>query len=212
MCRGAFASGRIARVGCAILDRPVSPAARLDDAFHRASAKTGWVGAIRRRADHQEENLRAARPLRALPPLFGSVLHERDLRSSQRAASMHRFVACALTVPGGSSDRGVCVHRNSSLPIIWLSVNSLLQKRCSPLTITTGPRAVGFHPKFPVWCGGGVRPVSVRLQAPFLTPWGTSSAAKHAGWNSVLAGKTPGFRRRLELRIDIHFNVIFRSY
>jgi hypothetical protein len=111
MCRGAFASGRIARVGCAILERQVSPATRLDDALHRGSAKTGR-GAFRRRADHQEENLRAARPIRALPPLFASVLHERDLRSFQRAASMHLFVACALTVPGGSSDRRVCVHQN----------------------------------------------------------------------------------------------------
>jgi hypothetical protein len=40
---------------------------------------------------------------------------------------MHLFVACALTVPPGSSDRG-CVHRNGSLPIIWLSVNRLARK------------------------------------------------------------------------------------
>jgi hypothetical protein len=161
MRRGAFASGRTACVGCAILDRPVSPVPRLDDALHCASAKTGGVGAICRRADHQEENLRAARTIRTLPPLFASVLHERDLRSSQRAASMHLLVACALTLPAGSSDRRVCVHRNDSLPIIWLSVNSVPQKRCFPLTITTGPCPVGFHPKFPVWCGGGVRPVSI---------------------------------------------------
>ena len=87
----------------------MSLASRLDDAFHHASAKKGR-GGFRRRADHQEENLRAARPIRALPPLFASVLHERDLRSFQRAASMHLFVACALTVPPGFSDRG-CVHR-----------------------------------------------------------------------------------------------------
>jgi hypothetical protein len=99
MIRGAFASGRIAYVGFAIFGRSVSLDSRLDDAFHHASAKTGRVVAVWRRADHQEENLRAARPIRALPPLFAFVLHERDLRSFQRAASMNLFVACALTVP-----------------------------------------------------------------------------------------------------------------
>src|SRR5580658_6419733 len=129
---------------CAALIRAASPSACSNDALHRASAKTGRIGAIRRRTDHQEQNLRAAKPIWALPQLFASFLHERDLRSFQRAASMHLFVACALTVPPGSSDRG-CAHRNGSLPIIWLSVNRLPEKTCSPLTITTGSPAVGFH-------------------------------------------------------------------
>jgi hypothetical protein len=70
---------------------------------------------------------------------------------------------CRVTLP----TEGCGVHRNGSLPIIWLSVNRVPPKRCSPLTITTGPRAVGFHPKFSVWCGDGVRPGSVRVPRRF---------------------------------------------
>ena len=36
-------------------------------------------------AEHEEQNLRAATKIRTLPPLFASLLHQRDLRSFQRA-------------------------------------------------------------------------------------------------------------------------------
>jgi hypothetical protein len=82
--------------------------------------------------------------------------------TSARLNAPHRWT-CSSRAPSPClvlPTEGGCVHQNGSLPIIWLSVNSVPQKRCSPLTITTAPPAVGFHPKFPVWCGVGVRPVS----------------------------------------------------
>jgi hypothetical protein len=59
VCRGSFASWRIVgapccKMVCVALARPASPATRSDDALHRASAKTGRVGVIRSRADHQK--------------------------------------------------------------------------------------------------------------------------------------------------------------
>ena len=190
----------------------MSPASRLGDAFHHASAKTGRVVAVWRRADHQEENLRAARPIRALPPLFASVLHERDLRSFQRAASMNLFVACALTVPVLPRPKVFRPPKMIHCRLFGSLLTTSPKKRCSPLTITTGPVAVGFHPKFPVSCGGGVRSVSVPVRRLLLTRRAISFGASHLSWSPVLAGKTAGFRRRLEVRINIHFNVILRSH
>ena len=80
---------------CVAFVRAVSPATRSNNALHRASAKTGRVGAIPRRADHQEQNLRAAKPIRALPQLFASFLHERDLRSFNAP----RRCTCSLRAP-----------------------------------------------------------------------------------------------------------------
>jgi len=51
------------------------------------------------------------------------------------------------------------------LPTIWRPAHSLLGKTCSSLTIATGSGAVGFHPKFWIFCGADVRGILVPLMA-----------------------------------------------
>jgi hypothetical protein len=209
MCRGAFASGRIACGVCVIFARP---ALRRDDALHRASAKTGWVGSVRLRTDHQEENLRAAGPIRAVPPLFAFVLHERDLRSFQRAASMHLFVACALIVPGGFSDRGVCVHRNRSLPIIWLSVNKVPSKKMLS--------AHDYDRHSRGWFPSQILGLLRRRGTPSIGACSTpvlSSAVHYFRYKRLQVElsfdwKNGRFECRFASQIDVHFNVIFRPH
>lgn len=107
MCRCAVASRRFARTRPATRARAAPPASRTDGASHGASTETSRGGVDRRAADDQEENLRTAELTRALPPLFAFVLHERDLRSFERAAPLYLSVACAFTMPVSTSDRGV---------------------------------------------------------------------------------------------------------
>ena len=96
MCGRSVASRRIVHVGSALGCCSVASASGPDRTFHCASAEAGRIGAIRRSTDHEEENFRAARTIRTLPPLFASVLHERDLRSFQRAAPLHLSVRVRL--------------------------------------------------------------------------------------------------------------------
>jgi hypothetical protein len=148
MRRRTFAARRLVRARCAPGTRPTASASGSNRAMHGASTKTGRIGACRRLAEHQKENLRAAKPIWALPPLFAFILHERDLRSFQRATPMHQSATGAFTMPVSTSDRGVHIGLNGLLTIIWLAVHVPLGKRFASLTIATATPAVGFHPKF----------------------------------------------------------------
>ena len=157
MCGRSVASRRIVHVGSALGCCSVASALGPDRTFHCASAEAGRIGAIRRSTDHEEENFRAARTIRTLPPLFASVLHERDLRSFQRAAPLHLSVRVRLHDAGQHFRPRVRSSLNGSLTIIWRSAFTHTRKRCASLTIVTAIRAVGFHPKFWISCGDDVR-------------------------------------------------------
>lgn len=103
-----FAFPRIVLVGATSLVRPVPSASRPGDGLHCASAETGRVDPVRRRADHQKKNLCAAKLVGTLPPLFVFLLHERNLRSFSAPRPMHLSVARASRCRSALPTEGAC--------------------------------------------------------------------------------------------------------
>ena len=132
MCRCSVATWCFARPRPAVPARPAPPAPRPEGTLHSASTETGWVAAVRSSADHEEENFRAAKLVWALPPLFVSVLHERDLRSFQRPAPSHLSTACASRCRSALPTERVRRGLDGVLTLIWLSAISVAREKMPP--------------------------------------------------------------------------------
>jgi hypothetical protein len=105
----------------------------------------------------------------------------------------------------------VHVGLNGLLTIIWRCAHRLPGKRCCSLTIATVARAVGFHPKFWIYCGADVRPGFLHLDCRVCQNVGVFLYARSWSIRSVLALKQPNSASFPSLR-DIHFYVISSAY
>jgi hypothetical protein len=77
------------------------------------------------------------------------------------------------------------------LTTIWRSAHNLLGKTYSSLTIATGSGAVGFHPKFRIFCGDDVRATLVPLLAATRRDVGVSGYASSQPDSLVFTEKEP---------------------